>query len=291
MIFSGKSGAILTPLRDFGGHKIMQLTVVVENFCTNRLLRDEWGYCLYLESEKTHLMLDTGSEGHALTHNLQALRINPKAIEHIVFSHAHFDHTGGLVDAILLAPQARRWGSKEMSRQRWSDADQKRNGGGGPLFKSILTDPIDSWAQVTEEVIAFTVPQTARDPRFVNSKNMWEQKEDGAIVPDTFADDLSLLVKGDKGVSVVLGCAHAGLPNILNYAQKTFDIREFDTVLGGTHLSAAGPDELPLWIEALKQFKVKCWRPNHCTGFKAAAAMARAFDDVDWAGCGTKLIL
>lgn len=149
----------------------------------------------------------------------------------------------------------------------------------------------DSWAQITEEVISFTVPQAARDPRFVNSKNMWEQKEDGAIVPDTFADDLSLLVKGDKGVSVVLGCAHAGLPNILNYAQKTFGIREFDTVLGGTHLSAADPDELPLWIEALKQFKVKCWRPNHCTGFKAAAAMARAFDDVDWAGCGAKLIL
>ena len=269
----------------------MQVTVVVENFCTNRLLRAEWGYSLYLESDKTRLLLDTGSEGHAFTHNLKALRIDPKAIEHIVFSHAHFDHTGGLVDAVLLAPTARRWGARTMSIQRWADADQKRNGGGGPLFRSILTDPIDGWAQVTDEVIAFTVPQDERDRRFVNSKNMWEEAENGEIIPDTFADDLSLLVKGKNGTSVVLGCAHAGLPNILRYAQKTFGVKEFDTVLGGTHLSAAKDEELPIWFEALKEFSVKHWRPNHCTGFKAAAAMARAFDDVDWAGCGQRLTL
>lgn len=269
----------------------MQVTVVVENFCTNRLLRAEWGYSLYLESDKTRLLLDTGSEGHAFTHNLKALQINPKAIEHIVFSHAHFDHTGGLVDAVLLAPTAKRWGARSMSVQRWADADQKRNGGGGPLFSSILTDPIDSWAQVTDEVIAFTVPQNERDCRFVNSKNMWEETQDGQIIPDTFADDLSLLVKGKNGISVVLGCAHAGLPNILRYAQKTFGVKEFDTVLGGTHLSAAKNEELPIWIEALKEFSVKHWRPNHCTGFKAAATMARAFDDVDWAGCGQRLML
>ena len=82
------------------------------------------------------------------------------------------------------------------------------------------------------------VPQNARDPQFVNTKNMWEERSNGKIVPDTFADDLSLLVKGERGYSVILGCAHAGLPNILRYAQETFGIASFDTVLGGTHLSA-----------------------------------------------------
>ena len=269
----------------------MQLTVVVENFCTNRLLKAEWGYSLYLESDKTRLLLDTGSEMHSLMHNMRVLKIDPSRIDHIVFSHAHFDHTGGLVDAILAAPLARRWGSSAMSVQRWSDADKKRNGGGGPLFANILTDPFDTWAQITDEVIAFTVPASERDPRFVNSKNMWEETPDGEKIPDTFKDDVSLLVKGERGASIVLGCAHAGLPNILRYAQKTFNVGSFDTVLGGTHLSAASAEELPVWIEALKAFYVKRWRPNHCTGFKAATAMAKVFDDVDWAGCGTRIIL
>ena len=203
----------------------MQVTVVVENFCTNRLLRAEWGYSLYLESDKTRLLLDTGSEGHAFTHNLKALQINPKTIEHIVFSHAHFDHTGGLVDAVLLSPTARRWGARSMSVQRWADADQKRNGGGGPLFSSILTDPIDSWAQVTDEVIAFTVPQNERDCRFVNSKNMWEETQDGQIIPDTFADDLSLLVKGKNGISVSWVALMQDYPTFCGMHRKLLGLR------------------------------------------------------------------
>lgn len=55
----------------------MQVTVVVENFCSNRLLRAEWGYSIYLESEKTRLLLDTGSEAHGFIHNLKALKIDP----------------------------------------------------------------------------------------------------------------------------------------------------------------------------------------------------------------------
>lgn len=235
----------------------MQVTVVVENFCTNRALRSEWGYCLYLESEKTHLLLDTGSESHAFVHNLRALKINPEMIEHIVLSHGHFDHTAGLIDAIMLAPHAKRWGSKSIFTPRWGDPNHRRMSGGGAFLASALTNPIDSWARITDEVIAFTVPQNWRDCQFVNSKNMWQETLDGKVIADTFADDLSLLVKGENGYSVVLGCAHAGLPNILSYAQEKFGIDTFDTVLGGTHLSAAANEDLPKWIEALKRFKVK----------------------------------
>lgn len=269
----------------------MQVTVVVENFCTNRVLRSEWGYSLYLESDKTRLLLDTGSESHAFVHNLRALRINPQMIEHIVLSHGHFDHTAGLIDAIMLAPQAKRWGAKSIFTPRWGDPNHRRMSGGGGFLASALTNPIDSWARITDEVIAFTVPQNWRDCQFVNSKNMWQETLDGKVIADTFADDLSLLVKGENGYSIVLGCAHAGLPNILSYAQEKFGIDTFDTVLGGTHLSAAANEDLPKWIEALKRFKVKRWRPNHCTGFRAAAALAKVFDDVDWAGCGMRIHL
>lgn len=56
----------------------MQVTVVVENFCTNRLLRAEWGYSLYLESDKTRLLLDTGSEGHVLRTTSGRFKSTPK---------------------------------------------------------------------------------------------------------------------------------------------------------------------------------------------------------------------
>lgn len=47
------------------------------------------------ETRRT-LLFDTGSSVGALTHNLRALNVDPTAIEAIVLSHGHFDHTMGL---------------------------------------------------------------------------------------------------------------------------------------------------------------------------------------------------
>ncbi len=48
---------------------------------------------------------------------------------------------------------------------------------------------------------------------------------DGKIIADRFEDDVSLAVKGEKGWSLLLGCAHAGLPNIMQRAKDLFAIR------------------------------------------------------------------
>lgn len=164
-----------------------------------------------------------------------------------------------------------------------------RASGGGPLFAGLSFTPVDGGVEILPEVIAFTVPADERDPRFLVFDNMFETGATGDKVPDTFADDVSLLVKGSAGWSVVLGCAHAGLPNILNYAMKRFGIEGFDAVTGGTHLSGACSEELPVWMDALAAVPVRRWRVNHCTGFRAAAALAGRFDDVDWAGAGAVL--
>lgn len=47
------------------------------------------------------VLFDTGASGSILLHNMERLSLDPGAIETIVISHAHHDHTGGL--ASLLA--------------------------------------------------------------------------------------------------------------------------------------------------------------------------------------------
>ena len=155
------------------------------------------------------------------------------------------------------------------------------------MLAGIAFSPIDPFVEIAPGVTAFTVPATERDSRWVCTRHMFERTDSGKIVPDTFADDVSLLVQTEKGASVLLGCAHAGLPNILRYASRTFGIDRFHTVLGGTHLSGVAPADYPLWMQELTQYKVEHWRPCHCTGFKAAAELTRTFDDVDWAAAGT----
>lgn len=232
------------------------VTIVVDNFCQRQGLYAEWGFSAFIRTPSGNLLWDTGGILHVLLHNLRALGIRPEGVENLALSHGHFDHASGLTDILRVAPSAKLWASREIARLRWGDADASRASGGGPLFAGLP---------------------------FI------ETGATGDKVPDTFADDVSLLVKGSAGWSVVLGCAHAGLPNILNYAMKRFGIEGFDAVTGGTHLSGACSEELPVWMDALAAVPVRRWRVNHCTGFRAAAALAGRFDDVDWAGAGAVL--
>ncbi len=97
-------------------------------------------------------------------------------------------------------------------------------------------------------------------------------------------------VSGEASKSLVLGGAHVGLLNILKFIAEEKGVDSLDTVIGGTHLSGADPEDLPLWMETLRRLLlIRRWRVNHCTGFKAAALLSKNFDDVDWAGVGVKL--
>lgn len=265
----------------------MRLTIVVENHTVSQKLLAEWGYCAWLETEAGVVLLDTGGISHTLTHNLAALKLDAGRIRHLALSHGHFDHTSGLTDILRLKPDVHIWAAPSIGRPRLSGADAGRASGGGALLAGLAFTPVAPTADILPGVTAFTVPQSERDPRWVCTKNLFEKTEDGRIAPDSFEDDLSLLVRTEKGASVLLGCAHAGLPNILGYAARHFGIDRFEAVIGGTHLSSVAREDYPAWMAELVQYNVRRWRPCHCTGFAAAAELARRFNDVDWASAGT----
>jgi 7,8-dihydropterin-6-yl-methyl-4-(beta-D-ribofuranosyl)aminobenzene 5'-phosphate synthase len=76
-------------------------------------------------------------------------------------------------------------------------------------------------------------------------------------------------------VVVVLGCAHAGVVNTLDYIQGLNPGRPFRAVLGGLHLLNASPERLAARVEALRQREIPLLVPAHCTG---AAAIARLWE-------------
>lgn len=233
----------------------MQLTVVVENQTSSRRLVAEWSYSASLETDSGVILLDTGGIQHTLPHNLAALGLDGRRIGDLILSHGHFDHVSGLTDVLRLSPHARLWAAPTIGRERRGNADGSRCSGGGALLASLAFNPVAPYAQVAEGVTAFTVPQAERDPRWVCTHCLFERDAQGHPHPDSFADDVSVLVQTERGASVLLGCAHAGIPNILAYARKTFGIEEFEMVLGGTHLGSMASEELPRWMQALKAFK------------------------------------
>lgn len=73
------------------------MTLVYDNTGSKKGLIPDYGFSCYLEIEDTpRILFDTGAKGDTLLYNMRQLDIDPAAIDMIVVSHAHWDHTGGL---------------------------------------------------------------------------------------------------------------------------------------------------------------------------------------------------
>lgn len=271
----------------------MKYTILVDNFCQHPQLLSEWGFAGFLEEGDQGLLLDTARTGHVLMHNLRHLAISPNHLGRLVLSHGHHDHCGGLDDVLWLRPDIEVWASPHVRADRLKGAqpDDATDIGGDVMRRVGGISPIEGKTRIMDHVWAFDIPAEARSDSFIYNHQLWEVLPDGVCRPDTFADDISLLVEGERGMSLVLGCAHAGLPNIMSYIHESFGITELYAVIGGTHMCHLDEKAITSWCSALSIVHVTLWRPNHCTGFAAAAHLSRIYDDVQWAGAGFSMDL
>ena len=61
---------------------------------------------------------------------------------------------------------------------------------------------------------------------------------------DLIMDDQSLIISRKDGLFIILGCAHAGIINIINYAIEKTGQSRIKAAIGGTHLGYADKDSL-----------------------------------------------
>jgi 7,8-dihydropterin-6-yl-methyl-4-(beta-D-ribofuranosyl)aminobenzene 5'-phosphate synthase len=61
----------------------------------DRLIGDH-GQAFHIKIDKQNILFDTGAKSDILLHNMNVLGLSPHEIDKIIFSHGHYDHTGGL---------------------------------------------------------------------------------------------------------------------------------------------------------------------------------------------------
>ena len=74
----------------------MKIVTLVENSCGNEKCIAEHGLCIYIETQNHKLLLDTGQTG-AIVKNAEALGIDLSAVDTVILSHGHYDHSGGIL--------------------------------------------------------------------------------------------------------------------------------------------------------------------------------------------------
>ena len=94
--------------------------------------------------------------------------------------------------------------------------------------------------------------------------------------PDPLIDDQAMFFDSPRGTVVLLGCAHSGVINTLQYIRCLTDNRPIYTIMGGMHLLSANEKRMDKTGEELRQLGVQRLLPAHSTRF---AAMVRLWNE------------
>jgi len=255
----------------------------------------EYGLSILVEVEGLKILFDTGFSVSA-AHNAHILGIDLSLVDKIVLSHGHNDHTGGLREILGETGKVEVIAHPDIWDTKYACVEGKERFAGIP-FRQEELESLGASFNLTREPIWITdnivttgeVPMTTDYEKVAPSLFV---KEGGAMHPDPLADDLALIIKTEKGLVVILGCAHRGIINTLRHAQNLTGENRINAVIGGTHLTAASEAGLEKTIADLRKMNIKRLGACHCTGFRALTRLAEEFSDIFFLNnAGTKLEL
>src|SRR6266699_249810 len=266
--------------------------VMAEDWVPDVLIA-EHGFSMLLtvrKGDRAHqLLFDTGTSPDGVVENMRRLSLDPGAIEAIVCSHGHFDHTAGLDGLIRVLGRVNMpvvlhphfWRRRRVvlpgrdpveipttSRRALDEAGFEVLEGVQPSFlfeRSVL---------VTGEIPRVTGYEPGFPPQ-----QAWL---DGGWQPDPLVlDEQAVIINvRDKGLVVLTGCGHAGIVNTCRYARSLTGDLSLYTVMGGFHLNGPLFEPLiPRVLDDLDEMKPQVLVPAHCTGWRAQHAMSRRFGE------------
>ena len=265
---------------------IKKVTVICENSVQVPFaLIGEHGLSFLIEDGEDITLFDTG-QGLGVIHNLKMLGKSIPAIRRIILSHGHYDHTGGLLpvlkehggtlpvylngasfnEKVALLPS----GATVTIGMKQAREVYEENG-------AKFSEVIDGKCRIIDSITSLS--GVKHEPGWKPWDKMLKVRSETGVNDDLFTDDLSLLLETASGPVVLLGCAHAGMVEILDQFSESTGIKKFHAVIGGTHLDSAPEEYVLKAINAVKKYDVDKIAVSHCTGFKVACRFASEFGD------------
>lgn len=230
----------------------MKIATLIENKPGDREeLYTEYGLSIYIEVDGKKILFDTGQSGDFID-NAKDLGIDLKGLDYVIISHGHYDHSGGFERLIKeINPSINLYLGNPFEEQFLSENNIQ--------VKYINEDILN----IRENLIVFT--NFNRNQEFENTNQNMYLKEDEEYKKDMFLEEVSLGIKTNKGLVVIVGCSHAGIVNILDTITERIDTNIYG-VIGGIHLIKENDEKINKIIEYLKEKDIELIGACHCTG-------------------------
>ncbi len=213
----------------------MEISVLLENTSINERLVNEHGLSMVVEyishGKKKKMIFDFG-QSDAFLKNAESMGINLSDLDYGVLSHGHYDHGGGLPTFLEVNTKAKVYIQKKAFRSYYGlsevpkslsdiDLDQTplKYVGLNPDIK-INTNVVlvDKDMEIDDGVFLFSgVPEKTPKPSG-NQRLILKRGESFKL--DPFDHEQNLLMVGDHYCVLFAGCAHNGIMNIVEEAEK-----------------------------------------------------------------------
>lgn len=242
------------------------------------------------------VLFDVGPYGDVWLDNAERLGIDLAAIEVLVLSHWHWDHSGGIPTVAAAIAKARRDAGRDpLVVDLHPDRPDQRGVEVSP--GSIVTLPPEPSIDEIERAGGRTVLSDAvhlvggdlfvasgpipRRTSYETGLVGHQSFRGGVATPDPLIMDERFLAAhvGGRGLTVLSACSHAGVVNACLGARELFGDEAVDVVLGGYHLAGAAmePRIADTVGDLERLIAPKVVAPGHCTGWRAKAALAERF--------------
>ena len=238
------------------------------------------------------MLFDGGPVDMSMARNAPRLGVNFAAIDAMMLSHGHWDHAGGLPQALSMLPEGKRV-PLYLHPGMFAERGMRQSDGG-----VLPMDPVPTpagWAAMGADPVVSAEPLSVLDGLFQISGEIprvtdYERglpgqvaraDENAAWMADELLMDerfLAVRLKG-KGLVIFSACSHAGVVNVLHEARRLFPGEKLHAVMGGFHLSGENEALIPQTVRDLGGFGLDLIIPAHCTGWRAVNALERAYGE------------
>lgn len=208
-----------------------------------QLCRRYWGFSALIDGT---VLFDTFCSGKVLIKRLSSMKADIARLQHVVISHDHWDHAGGLQDILALKK-----GLTVFVPALASDGLKRKIADAGALLHDVKAP-----ANIGEEIIV--------------APEMRGVFDHGEVA------EIGLAIKTNHGLCLVVGCAHPGIVEMVQRIKASTQDK-VHAIIGGLHLMNASGEEARRCALSLRGEGVEVVMPTHCTGRKAKAIFKEIF--------------
>ncbi|MCI6031923.1 MBL fold metallo-hydrolase [Fusobacterium varium] len=274
----------------------MKITTLIENEAGhNKELKNEFGLSLFIEDEDISLIFDTGKSGDFIF-NAQKLQIPLNNTKHVVLSHSHFDHTGGirkLVDTFNNKFTLHISKTFFEEKHRITGVIHEFLGNNFNekyiLDKGININYIDTDEfKLSKNITLFTNFKSLNN--FETPTRYYFRKIYDDYILDSMEDELVLGIDTSKGLLIVCGCSHIGIANIVENI-KCRTQKKIYGIIGGLHLSKASDERIEKVLKYFDECNIEFFGVSHCTGEKVTKILRESKKNFIYNNTGNTIII